>query len=264
MIASRSASLMNPATDLIWLCAPPGNLRAHQLAAQLMLTPIVQNVRLDVFATSGAAIDIQAATSKLLASGYVKCFENAYMPNDLATQTRQQLVRGYFDVVSSSYGQMTQHGLNAACYELLLSEVKKLTPRLESCLDFGCGPGTIVGSTVVATVPDVVGWDFSERMCQLARAHGLPVLRAVEFQVGLGRFDAVLAAYVFHYGTVSARTLRLISEHLRVGGVLAANFHKDIGLSQFMSTLRDVPCLQLNATNTSGIFGTIAVVSRSS
>ena len=254
---------MNRAIDPIWLCATPGDQRARQLAAVLELIPIVQNVRLVIFATSGAGVDLEAAATTLRASGYVKYFENAYMPDDLASHARQELVRGYFDVVSLTYGELTQYGLNAACYERLLSEARQLKPRFERCLDFGCGPGTILGSTVLATVPEVVGWDFSARMRRLARTHGLPVLRDVEFQEGPARFDVVLAAYVFHYGTVSSRMLRRIGEHLRIGGVLAANFHKNIGLEQFMSTLSRVPSLQLNSTIPTGIFGTIAVASRS-
>lgn len=262
MIESPSASSMSRATDPIWLCATPGDQRASQLARQLKLKAIVQNTELVIFGTSGVSIDVRATSTALESAGYVKYFENAYMSGNLVEPARLELVQGYFDVVSSIYGDLTRSGLNAACYEHLLNEAKRMTQVIESCLDFGCGPGTILESKVPAEVPVVAGWDFSPRMRSLARSHGLPVLREVDFLQGSRLFDVVLAAFVFHYGTVSASQLGHICQRLRIGGIFVANFHKDLGLDHFMSTLSRVPGLQVNLPNRSSAFGTVVVVSR--
>lgn len=253
---------MNRATNPIWLCTTPGDVCARQLADQLGLATIVQNPRLVIFGAAVAPVNERAVKAALLSSGYTKYFENAFMPSDLAGPARMELVRSYFDVVSSTYGTLTRIGLNAACYEHLFDEAKRLTPKVESCLDFGCGPGTILGSSVAMSVPEVVGWDFSPRMRHLARSHKLPVLREIEFREEAHQFDLVLAAYVFHYGTVTLGMLGCIHKHLRIGGVLAANFHKNLGLEHFMSTSSQVPGLYLNSLSANSTFGSIAIFSR--
>lgn len=255
---------MSQAIDPIWLCVAPSDHRARQLASRLKLKALIQNRRLVVFGTSGVSIDSESAITALQSAGFVKFFENAYMPADLDEPARVELVRAYFDVVSTTYGDLTTSGLNAACYEHLLNEAKRLTPAVESCLDFGCGPGTILESSVAVKVPVVIGWDFSSQMRRLARGRGLPVLQEVDFLQGRGTrlFDVVLAAFVFHYGTVSDSQLDHICQHLRIGGILAANFHKGLGLDHFMSTLSRVPGLHLNLPNGSSAFGTVTIVSR--
>lgn len=262
MPALRSESLMNRVIDAIWMCAPPTDLRACLLAKRLRLSEVRKNTGLVIYGTNGADLDISATIAALIAAGYAKYFENAYFSNTLSGSARQLLVQAYFNTISSSYVSMARQSFNAACYDILFDVARSLKKNFKNCLDFGCGPATILESSIASYVPEVVGWDFSGRMRQLARNRGLSVLREVDFLAGARQFDLVLSAYVFHYGTVSVDVLQRIAQHLEVGGLFVANFHKDLGLDGFLSTLSGVGGMALAAPISRGPHGSIVLLSR--
>ena len=262
MPASLSESVMNRTIDAMWLCALPTDLRARQLAKRLGLSEVRKNMGLAIYGTNGAEVDARATRAALVAAGYEKYFENAYFSNALSGSTRQLLVQAYFNTISSNYASLARQGFNAACYDSLFDVARSLKKKFRNCLDFGCGPATILESSIVSFVPEVVGWDFSGRMRQLARNKGLPVLREVDFLAATRQFDLVLSAYVFHYGTVSAAVLQRISRHLEIGGLFVANFHKDLGLDGFLSTLNGVGGLAFTAPISRGPHGSVVLLSR--
>jgi SAM-dependent methyltransferase len=262
MTASPSVSLMNQAIDPIWLCAMPSDLCARQLANSLGLTTIVQSTKLVVYGTGGRAIDEQSAKAAIVDYGYLQYFENAYLSKALSGQARLDVVQSYFDTVSSSYTGLTQKDVNPACYEYLFEVARAVNPNFKNCLDFGCGPGTILDSAVSKVVRDVVGWDFSPSMQRIAQNRGLTVLRDDDFWSIPRQFQLVLSVFVLHYGTVSVAVLQRISLHLEVGGVFVANFHKGIGLNDFLLTLDQVTNLVLVAPVSSSSFGQIVLLTR--
>lgn len=262
MTASPSESSMNRAIDPIWLCATPSDLSARQLANNHGLAIIVQSEKLAIYGTGGLTIDERSTKAALADEGYVRYFENAYLSKALSGHARLQVVQSYFDAVSSSYTGLVHKGVNAACYEYLFEIARAVNPNFQNCLDFGCGPGTILDNAVSLAVRDVVGWDFSPSMLRIAENRGLTVLQDDDFWSMPRQFELVLSVFVLHYGTVTVALLQRISQHLEIGGVFAANFHKGIGLNDFLSTLDQVTNLVLVAPVSSSSFGPVVLLTR--
>lgn len=253
---------MNPVIDAIWMCAPPTDLFAQQLAKRLRLTEVYKESGVIIYGVNGSDVDLEFTNAVLIDSGYVKYFENAYFSNVLSGTARQSLVQAYFDIISFRYTRLTKQNFNVSCYNTLFDIARSVKGNFKNCLDFGCGPGTILDSLVASHVPEVVGWDFSECMRQLARDKGLSVLQEFECLASYKQFDLVLSAYVFHYGTVSVEMFQRITQHVEVGGLFVANFHKDLGLIDFLSTLNGVSSMTFVSPIFQGPHGAVVLLSR--
>jgi hypothetical protein len=103
-------------------------------------------------------------------------------------------------------------------------------------LDYGCGTG--LSATVAHEFPvRLTGCDISPAMLAQARQRGLRVLSHHELAtVPDGYFDAIIAGYVLHLA-IPSQELSSVCRTLRVGGHLAANFHKGYGYDEVSEIL---------------------------
>jgi SAM-dependent methyltransferase len=99
-----------------------------------------------------------------------------------------------------------------------------------SVLDLACGEGIYSRKLKLRGAASVVGVDLSPEMIALAEARERAEPAGVEYVVGdvaslgaLGRFDVVLASYLFNYARTAdelGRFCRVVFENLKPGGVL--------------------------------------------
>jgi SAM-dependent methyltransferase len=103
----------------------------------------------------------------------------------------------------------------------------------DKVLDFGCGPGLSIG---VLAGCDVVGCDVSSVMRELAGANGLHTVSPYDLPDLELAFDAMIASYVLHLAVPQIDLVNAM-QCVRVGGKIAANFHKDRGLTMVVTAI---------------------------
>lgn len=171
----------------------------------------------------------------LAASNYVRLFEGFYFPMLKAEVHKTHLIRSFFECMGGQYEESITNSLNVACYDFLLELAEHLIKkRRPEVLDFGCGAGTVLDSTVPAMVSRLIGFDFSLAMASAARSRGLSVLTPGEFErMGPASTDIVMCTYVMHYG-ISKKQLAHLLSVIRPGGTLVGNLHKGFGSEVLM------------------------------
>jgi len=143
----------------------------------------------------------------------------------------------FFEIAAPEYETMISMERNSACAAHLLRSALVAYGGDQSTrvLDFGCGTG--VSSTVMqAAGVDVVSYDCCSAMRDHARRFGLRVVNAIS-DCESGSIDVVVACYVMHYGIRESDAVEL-ARVLSVGGLLAANFHKGLGIIEATNLLR--------------------------
>lgn len=153
-----------------------------------------------------------------------------------APETEAAAERVLFDLIADVYDnavdvQRNKENIGVLC-ETVAQSVEATKPRV---LDWGCGTGLI---TEVAPKGFILrGLDASPSMRRNAKARGLVTITGRE----LGRlrpasFDAVVASYALHLAQPEP-DLDALHRALRIGGVVAANFHKNSGLGAVQAHL---------------------------
>lgn len=210
----------------------------------------------------GSAADHPNLKQRLNSAGYTKVFEHFYFPTQCSSAVRQELVRSLFSYIESSYESYVNPARNIACYETLfdLASSRRAGTSLD-VLDFGCGTGMIQSTTVPRSARSVVGYDFSEPMRRGAEKHGLIVIDSLD-EPAVNQFDAILAAFVLHLGIGTAAVEKLVGL-LRPGGVLAANFHKDMFLVDTVEEIRRHAGNRVTIDLCKTTFGTAVIAQRS-
>jgi hypothetical protein len=171
-------------------------------------------------------------------SGWKRMFESTYLAPISSDVERGVLVAAFFDWLGQRYCHEIEPERNLACYEYLFAQAKRRHPGpVRSLLDLGCGPATILKTSLSSKVPRVVGYDIGSGVRKSARAAGLTVVTDRVFKHGNRTFDVVLSSFVMHYGCDLQVTLTAVASHLAPGGVWAMNFHKEINFPLFMASL---------------------------
>jgi len=177
----------------------------------------------------------------LEARGYRRVFEGFYIPADAASGGRHTMVRALFtSLPPADYLATIEKTKNVGCYEFLFGEAQSnlLDEPRTRVLDVGCGPGTLMDSSVTKQASIVVGFDFIEASLSAARNRGLEALDEVALgRLRPGTFDVLLSCYVLHYESLTPSNFELVLRLLRVGGVWAANFHKGRGVKWFLDCI---------------------------
>lgn len=161
-----------------------------------------------------------------------------YMGGDVESRRAAEL--RLFDHIAATYELEIDPQRNRDNVRNLLERV--VTRPGARVLDFGCGSGLSVS---VASLQGhvILGCDVSSRMRQRASANGLPVMNVPGLSRFRGWFDGAIASYVMHLALPEA-DLTLLLQSLRVGGRLAANFHKSKGLDDIEKFLEVHPEFQ--------------------
>jgi SAM-dependent methyltransferase len=239
------------------LAVPPGSA-THQALVRLGLKTVHEDRALIVL--QGPA-DLGAVRAQL--PGMQKVFESIWMDKAASTQERSQMTSALFDWLGTDYRRQIMQRQNTACYEALFLRAQDLVsvqqPRV---LDIGCGPATILQSSVLSRSERCVGFDLSPVKRREAREAGLKVFEPDDFATGTATFDIALAAYVMHYEANVPSTISAVSSQLKAGGCWAMNFHKRIGYSEFAAALRACDELQVVSRDETSMFGPIVLVAK--
>lgn len=111
--------------------------------------------------------------------------------------------------------------------------------RPESVLEVGCGAGEMAERIVEELGAKVVALDESERMVALTRERGIEAVvgdvQSLPFEDG--RFDCVVAAWVFYHVADRAQAIAECARVLRPGGLLVAATVSDENLGDLWEFL---------------------------
>lgn len=173
-------------------------------------------------------------------NGFERLFEACYLPSNAKGNIRATLVRALFDEIGvEEYRNGITPNNNLCCYDMLFQgAIKRIKGEVKHVLDVGCGPGTILRSSVSTRVQLLTGFDFVEANMLEAHKLGLTTMN-LERLTGMseGVFDLFLSAYVLHYESMADDMLKTLIPLLGKDGIWAANFHKSKGLIWFRESL---------------------------
>ena len=151
----------------------------------------------------------------------------------------QRLLDAFFALIGYEYDSLVdvhrnQHNIRLL-FELIEHEIGDIQGK--TLVDFGCATGlSIEIARSHGTV--LLGCDSCPTMRSIAASRGLRVLAPSEFtELPMGSVDAVLASYVFHL-IPDFSSFENVWGRVRVGGVLAANLHKNQGYDPLSGAMR--------------------------
>jgi len=156
------------------------------------------------------------------------------IPNDL--ELERLLWEEFYAFFGNEYEQLIDINHNINCLEYLIDLLEKgnLLNSESEILDFGCGTGL---STKIQTPYHMFGYDINQIVCEQAQKKGMQTLSEAEFQmIPAGSFDGCIASYVLHMA-ISREVIIKIKDILKPGGILVANYYKNIGAKRVNSIL---------------------------
>lgn len=143
-----------------------------------------------------------------------------------------EVERLMFETIAENYENEIHPERNRECFHQLL---ELANVRIgDEVLDFGCGPGLSRGENEQISL---TGCEASHSMRRLARANGMRSISPYQLAKMEGDFDASVASYVMHL-TIPETDIGNLARSLRIGGRLAANFHKNQGLRVFEEAVK--------------------------
>jgi SAM-dependent methyltransferase len=196
-------------------------------------------------------------------SRWARVFENYYLANSGDDRAQGVLVGAFFDWLAVRYKEEIEPSRNVGCYEDLYNIASNLrgSAGADAVLDLGCGPGTILRSSVTRAARLLAGFDISQVVAKTAESEGMVVLSREQFLGGTAQFDVALSAYTMHYACDLSETFSGVQRSLKSGGIWAMNFHKDIGIQAFLERLDSTP-LKLTTRLSTSTYGSILAVTR--
>lgn len=200
----------NVVSDVSWICTADG-LRVCRLDADLII-PMV----------SGCEI------TRYLDQYYL-------VLSTVDAGLRQDTIDKFFSFLAPRYEEAVDVRRNEENIGLLLTRVQAILggPDQSVLLDFGCGPGVSLPVAFAHGV-SVLGFDTSAAMLRAAQARGMRTISAERLLSSEALcFDGIIASYVLHLEPAEV-WLRAAWSHVRPGGILAGNFHKDKGIESFI------------------------------
>lgn len=220
------------------ICGTESERFLHQLRLEGFFEEL-QDIGLSIF-SKASELPLTADQHDWLSSnGLEKIFESCYFSQSLKGELRSHAVKQLYSVLESNeYKSGIQRNINIGCYEHLLKGVisDRLTEPLRA-LDVGCGPGTVTHTTLIDRCESILGYDFSQQCRSAARDKGLEVLDELNLFEKDSTFNLLISCYVLHYESISDATLYRLVNLLEIGGIWAANFHKDRGIEWFIRTI---------------------------
>lgn len=204
-----------------------------------------------------------SATNELQKSGpgWTRIFEDYYLAPASDDAAKGAVVGAFFDWLSDRYNSEIDLPRNLACYEELyrIAQSFRDDSSAPAVLDVGCGPGTIMRTHIAQSAQTVVGYDISELVCRSAVASGMTVMTRDQFLSRDARFDVALSSYAMHYACDLSETLSGVQCNLKSKGVWVLNFHKRIGLEDFLTRV-PTTLLDLVEPPHESCFGSIVVL----
>lgn len=185
-------------------------------------------------------------------NNFVRVFESCYITSLDEAESRIEATRLLFsELAGNTYKSVIEVGRNLNCYNSLYFGAKKNTSLIfKDVLDYGCGPGTIISSELYTQAHNLIVYDFIEENRVYAGSLGLGVLSTIEFNNLIEEsLDLIVCCYVLHYMSVDQQTVSLLMASLRVGGVLAANFHKGTGVDWFLNCVNSIEDIRVVREN---------------
>jgi SAM-dependent methyltransferase len=150
---------------------------------------------------------------------------------------------------NSVYRQLVE-GVNAE--DLVFEAVAERSPS--SVLDVGCGAGELAERIENELSASVCAVDTSERMVALTRERGVDAqladVQALPFEDG--RFDCVVAGWVFYHVADRALAIRECARVLAPGGRLVAATTADENISELWTLLGRKEARHLSFSSTNG------------
>lgn len=222
---------MNPVID-IRAVLTSSDLDALQTFQSLGGSVVINEPGLIIMSLPSSNPVVQGSLSS---HGMVKIFENTYVTTTAGDEARRELVAGYFDWLDAEYFREIDLAKNNACYDRLFMEASGDPSTLSKLrvLDVGCGPATILRTSVPVHARALMGYDISIAMRKQAMQAGMSVMDRNEFECGAWGADIALSAYVMHYEADNESLISSVHRHLKIGGRWAINFHKGMGLENF-------------------------------
>ena len=96
-------------------------------------------------------------------------------------------------------------------------------------------------------------------MLELAKARGLNVLSKKEFdELPPNSFDGVIACYVLHMAIPENDIIKLAGI-IKVGGILVANYYKNIGIERVSLILRNLGFAAQKVSDQERRFGSVCI-----
>lgn len=236
IVALRNELWICPVTNADRLILPADDALIGRLLREPNVTVTYRSSNLAVLVSTCSA---PSTVWRNGSSGWTRVFEHTYMAPVSDDIARGHLVAEFFNWLGDRYELEIDPTRNIACYEFLFSHAQEIRSH-SSCatvLDIGCGPGTILGTTLPAKVPMIRGFDIGDEVRLAAHNAGLPILTEDEFHSGRQDTHVALSAYVMHYACDMHQTLTSVARHLAPGGVWVMNFHKGMNSSLFMAWL---------------------------
>lgn len=168
-------------------------------------------------------------------------------------QKAQALVDGFFDMISLEYESLIDVQRNLENITNLLAYLRRFMKKFNgsSVMDYGCGTGLSLSRSSQYDI-SIVGVDASISMRQIATSRGMYVLSPKELTDSGRSFDAAFASYVFHL-LFDMNELCVIWKHLKIGGVIVANFHKSTGVTQISQFITSMGGAFLNLASGDGL-----------
>lgn len=151
---------------------------------------------------------------------------------------RQVLLDQFFGLIADDYESLVSLSRNQENITNLLRFIAdELGPfDRHVVMDFGCGTGLSLDVAQKLGV-NLVGVDSCPTMRARAVARGMVVWSPSDLsKQPIGSIDAAFASYVLHL-LPDMDALHELWEHLRVGGVFVANFHKNAGCDMISDSM---------------------------
>ena len=192
--------------------------------------PIFEN-GLAILPIKSSAIELFDKAIKIDGLKIMRYLDHFYLlvPTD-SPILRKQLFFQFFELIAEEYEIFIDSDRNKENISNLLWLIKYYIGSFEGAkiLDFGCGTGFSLEIARYYEV-DIVGFDPCPIMRQIAIRNGMNVWDELKFvDQPYNSIEATFSSYVFHFLT-DDKNLRMIYNILKPGGVLVANFHKNLG-----------------------------------
>lgn len=181
---------------------------------------------LRVFSTQGPSVVVFGSDPTVEVVKWCDRFTLIVPKNE---RDRDGFFRAFFDWMADKFESAAEVERNLDNISSLLRVLQdnRMIQEGSRVLDFGCGTGLSV-RTAGHCGFDITGFDYSKAMCARAQIAGMSVLNEGDLHLSDGRFDGVIASYVFHLQT-GEEHVRRIPGLLKPGGGLSVNFHKGRG-----------------------------------